>query len=183
MLIPGIWCLAFLFNLLPLICLLLDHEKYYLVFKYLVIHGLHSAQLVLIAGTYTLTLLIISNQSSIHGQQENHEKTHFTKMVSAVILCMFVCYLPYIIEWHIDVTMVPVKESCEIGEASVIFSTISRHLLQFHSCLNPIIYATTVPAFKDKIKKFVCCQSRHLKDGNQSDETYPDGFTRESSRH
>ena len=183
MLIPGIWSIAFLLNLLPLIYLLLDDEKYYLVFKYLVIHGLHSAQLVLIAGAYTLTLFIISRQSSIHGQQENHEKEHFTKMVSAVILCMFVCYLPYIIEWHIDVTMVPVKESCEIGEASVIFSTISRHLLQFHSCLNPIIYATTVPAFKEKIKHFVCCRFRHLQDGNQSDETYPDGFTRESRRH
>ena len=161
MLIPGLWSMAFLLNLLPLICLLLDHDKYYLAFKYLVIHGLHSAQLVLITGTYTVTFLIISNQSSIYGQHEDHEKKHFTKMVSAVILCMFVCYLPYIIEWHIDVTMVPVKNSCEIGEGSVIFSTISRHLLQFHSCLNPIIYATTVPAFKEKIKYFACCRFRH----------------------
>ena len=183
MLIPGIWSMAFLLNLLPLICLLLDHEKYYLAFKYLVIHGLHSAQLVLIAGTYTVTLLIISNQSSIYGQHEDHEKTHFTKMVSAIILCMFVCYLPYIIEWHIDVTMVPVKESCEINQGDVIFSTLSRHLLQLHSCLNPIIYATTVPAFKEKIKYFVCCRFRHSKDVNQSDDTYPDGCTRESSRY
>ena len=149
----------------------------------LVIHGLHSAQLVFIAGTYTVTLLIISNQSSIYGQHEDHEKTHFTKMVSAIILCMFVCYLPYIIEWHIDVTMVPVKESCEINQGDVIFSTLSRHLLQLHSCLNPIIYATTVPAFKEKIKYFVCCRFRHSKDMNQSDDTYPDGCTRESSRY
>ena len=67
---------------------------------------------------YVITLSVIHRQKTNLNQHDtNEEKINFTKMVTGIILCLFICYVPYLIEWQIDVTKV--RKACEISTAEV----------------------------------------------------------------
>ena len=40
----------------------------------------------------------------------------------------------------------------------MVFAALSRMLMQINSCLNPFIYASTIPAFKKVVKSYLVCK-------------------------
>ena len=41
----------------------------------------------------------------------------------------------------------------------MVFAAMARILMQINSCLNPFIYASTIPAFKKVVKGYLVCKS------------------------
>ena len=45
----------------------------------------------------------------------------------------------------------------KIFVSKMIFTAVARFLMQMNACVNPIVYATTIPAFRKVVKKIFSC--------------------------
>ncbi|KAM4559239.1 C-X-C chemokine receptor type 4b [Odontesthes bonariensis] len=76
------------------------------------------------------------------------------KTTVILILCFFICWLPYCVGIFLDTLIMlnVVSSTCELQQAVEKWISITEALAYFHCCLNPILYAFLGVKFKKTAK-------------------------------
>ena len=84
------------------------------------------------------------------------QNAKMTLLVRKVVVMLLVCYLPFLVwrqYFYIEILGDDHPDSLSIREG-VIDATV-RMLLGINSCINPVIYAQTIPAFRELIRGYI----------------------------
>lgn len=96
---------------------------------------------------FTCYCIIISRLSQ--GPKGQTLKRRALKTTVILIICFFICWLPYCIGILLDtLSELNVIHSCTLMQGLQIWIPISEVLAYFHCCLNPILYAFLGVKFK-----------------------------------
>ncbi|CAN9497908.1 unnamed protein product [Ophioblennius macclurei] len=84
------------------------------------------------------------------------------KTTVILILCFFICWLPYCVGIFVDTLMMlnVVSSSCGLQQAVEKWISITEALAYFHCCLNPILYAFLGVKFKKSARSALTVSSR-----------------------
>ncbi|XP_043944013.1 C3a anaphylatoxin chemotactic receptor-like [Protopterus annectens] len=73
------------------------------------------------------------------------------KMLCAVIIAFFICWLPY----HVIELLLATNEKMRRSPTFIVLSNLTQSLAYVNSCVNPIIYVIVGQDFKKKLRKSV----------------------------
>ena len=79
-----------------------------------------------------------------------------TLLVKRVVVILLICYVPFIV-WRVYYLYELIDEhhtDYVTAEEGFVDATV-RILFAINSCINPIIYAQTIPAFKDLVRGYI----------------------------
>jgi hypothetical protein len=96
------------------------------------------------ASTYPSSISI-DNLISVNMSRQTKAAKKLTVVVGAFILCYFPFFTVFLIQ------------SLKPGSISNDLFNVLGWIRYFNSCLNPMIYAATLPAFRDGFKRIICC--------------------------
>ncbi|CAG5865424.1 unnamed protein product [Menidia menidia] len=104
--------------------------------------------------------IIISKLSQ--GAKGQALKKKALKTTVILILCFFICWLPYCTGIFLDTLIMlnVVSSTCELQQAVEKWISITEALAYFHCCLNPILYAFLGVKFKKTAKSALSKSSR-----------------------
>ncbi|XP_072253392.1 C-X-C chemokine receptor type 4b isoform X2 [Leuresthes tenuis] len=96
------------------------------------------------------------------GSKGKSLKKKALKTTVILILCFFICWLPYCIGIFLDTLIMlnVVPSTCELQQAVEKWISITEALAYFHCCLNPILYAFLGVKFKKTAKSALTNSSR-----------------------
>ncbi|KAM9342531.1 LOW QUALITY PROTEIN: C-X-C chemokine receptor type 4-like [Pholidichthys leucotaenia] len=105
---------------------------------------------------------IIITRLSQGLQRSDAEEEKALKTTVILILCFFICWLPYCVGIFLDTLLMlnVVSSSCELQQAVEKWISITEALAYFHCCLNPILYAFLGVKFKKSAKSALTVNSR-----------------------
>ena len=104
----------------------------------IVLHGCHTVPICMIIIMYSRMLWTISKSieritSAKHRPQiilnieAQRLKKELTRMVAGIVICLIICYVPYLIQWQIDI--LKERNTCDISSEWVCKNTIHRYIM------------------------------------------------------
>lgn len=156
-----IWCLSITLNLFPILSAILVYfDK-----DMSLIPMVNCYKIVLHVGlTLPIVLTILANiclglfMRKMKHSSENSlgKRINFAamqKLSNGLAIWLIICNVSYIAWQHWSMDLYTRTGKLYTGVDGVLFTAIARLLLQFNSTVNPMVYATTVPGFKETIQK------------------------------
>jgi hypothetical protein len=79
-----------------------------------------------------------------------------TLLVKRLVAILLICYVPFIVwrEYYFK-EVIDEDHANFIGPGEGIPELIVRILVGINSCINPLVYAQTIPAFKDLVRGYI----------------------------
>ncbi|XP_028846941.1 C-X-C chemokine receptor type 4b [Denticeps clupeoides] len=110
---------------------------------------------------FTCYCIIISKLSQ--GAKAQSLKRKALKTTVILIVCFFICWLPYCLGIFVDTLMQlnVISSSCLLMQGLEKWIAITEPLAYFHCCLNPILYAFLGVKFKKSARNTLNSRSSH----------------------
>lgn len=131
-----------------------------------------------IAFLFPLIAMVYCYACIIHTLQRSRgfKKHKALKVILAVVVAFFLCWLPYhLVQFITTLQMNLLEEDCQWEDNLDIADTITTSLGFFHCCLNPLLYAFVGIKFRNKLltvlRRFGCINqnfwNRHFRSSSQ----------------
>ena len=115
-----IWVVSFCVCMVPVLAVLLQCEITYEVSRVIVLHGFHTLPIICIVGLYVKLIITIHNTRASVARKNNSVcvatmrnnrnmsivKVKQMRMMTRIVVCLIVCYVPYIVWWaYVDMVI------------------------------------------------------------------------------
>ena len=98
--IVTMWIISFTICLFPPLTAKFNQKKIEVVFKHIILHGFHTIPIIFIVFIYSKLIYIVESKRKMKTKQRMSSNTLSTSMVKGVVICLFVCYIPYLAWWQ-----------------------------------------------------------------------------------
>ena len=137
--------------------------------KMSICYTLHAVPLVLIILMYVRIVTLSKRRSKRLKQMtknnnisKNEQQVQRKKyaLVSCIVASLLFSYVPYIVSWQVDISFRfhSFENQSDLMWVKL-YSWIARCMMQTNSCINPLIYAITIPSFRAILKAKFCKQN------------------------
>ena len=126
-----IWMISLIFCSLPVFPLYYQKETIYNASREFILHGFHTIPLILIVimyGKMAWTVFEQNDLCSTYGKSEVTNKQSFG-ITKTVVLCLLVCYLPYLSMWEYTYSVMSKRKPCVVSNFEV--SCINYRIINF----------------------------------------------------
>ena len=139
-----IWLLSICVCLLPLLSLIVKSAGLYKFSRILVLHGLHTIPLIVIAILYVKFFYEIHKSAASTNQQlqrlsqgvnmrtsklNEMAKSRQMKMMKGVVICLVVCYVPYLVWWEYNSSVVGKRRPYYTSEVLLYYKLETKYLV------------------------------------------------------
>ena len=107
--IVAMWIISFTICLFPPLTAKFNQKKIEVVFKHIILHVFHTIPIIFIVFIYSKLIYIVESKRKMKTKQRmssntlsrvNSNNKLSTSMVKGVVICLFVCYIPYLAWWQ-----------------------------------------------------------------------------------
>ena len=116
-----IWVVSVIICFLPVLASYFNQEEFYDISRIVLLHGFHSIPVICIIIMYGKLSWTIASHKGISGTKGRREITNQRPnlMIKRIVLCLVVCYLPYLSLWEYAYSVVGKRDPCVIYKFEV----------------------------------------------------------------
>ena len=126
------WVTSVVINIVPLLMVYYKHEELFLFFRHFILYTFHVFPIIYIVVVYAKLIHAIKTRNRKEAEtrmsEVSYAKVNFnnklsTKMIQGIVVCLIVCYLPYLAWWQYAMTVLRADGArwCPVRERIIVY--------------------------------------------------------------